>query len=221
MYRAAVDYEEFLTVVIEIEGIMNSRPLTYINSDVEEILTPGHLLIGKRILDENKNEIGEEQSDRVKLSRRAKYLKELTDHYWSRWRKEYLVELRSSHIQNQENSTCIQVGEVVVVQEKTKRNFWRLGLVVKLLNGADEKTRAVVLKTCKNGRTIYINRPIEKIHPLELRSTEIVTDDDIRESEIEKHEPESDNVTINEQNERPRRTAAENGMLIRRLLGYS
>ena len=32
---------------------MNSRPLTYINSDEEEIVTPGHLLIGKRIINEN------------------------------------------------------------------------------------------------------------------------------------------------------------------------
>ena len=53
IFRSSVNYEELLTIVIGIEGIMNSRPLTYINSDVEEILTPGHLLMGKRILDEN------------------------------------------------------------------------------------------------------------------------------------------------------------------------
>ena len=59
MFRSSVSYEEFLTIIIEIEGLMNSRPLTYIDGKDEEILTPGHLLIGRRILDENKDELNE------------------------------------------------------------------------------------------------------------------------------------------------------------------
>lgn len=39
------------TLVVEIEAILNDRPLTYISSDVrdEEPLTPSHLLYSRRI----------------------------------------------------------------------------------------------------------------------------------------------------------------------------
>ena len=49
--RAALIYDELLTLVVETEGVLNSRPLSYISSDdLDEPLTPSHLLIGYRIL---------------------------------------------------------------------------------------------------------------------------------------------------------------------------
>ncbi|GFX81561.1 uncharacterized protein TNCV_4509661 [Trichonephila clavipes] len=43
--------EEFITVIVQIEGILNSRPLTPLSSDTDDfqILTPGHFLIGKPV----------------------------------------------------------------------------------------------------------------------------------------------------------------------------
>jgi hypothetical protein len=44
-------YDELMTAVIEVEGIINSRPLTYMSSgEMLEPLTPSHLLCGRRIL---------------------------------------------------------------------------------------------------------------------------------------------------------------------------
>ncbi|XP_055951669.1 uncharacterized protein LOC129987753 [Argiope bruennichi] len=42
-------YESFLTVINQIESILNSRPLTPLSSDVDDLsaLTPGHFLIGR------------------------------------------------------------------------------------------------------------------------------------------------------------------------------
>ncbi|GBM39815.1 hypothetical protein AVEN_45779-1 [Araneus ventricosus] len=42
--NACLTYEEFLTILIQIEGLLNCRPLTSLSSEVEdlEILTPDH-----------------------------------------------------------------------------------------------------------------------------------------------------------------------------------
>lgn len=40
---AKLSYEELLTVLAEVEGVLKSRPLTYVYSEeVEEPLTPSH-----------------------------------------------------------------------------------------------------------------------------------------------------------------------------------
>ena len=49
--NAHLTQEELLTVVVEVEMIVNSRPLSYVSSeDLKEPLTPSHLLCGRQIL---------------------------------------------------------------------------------------------------------------------------------------------------------------------------
>ena len=40
-----------MTILTEIEGVLNLRPLTYSCEELGEPLTPAHLIIGRRILD--------------------------------------------------------------------------------------------------------------------------------------------------------------------------
>ena len=48
---AKLTYEELMTVIAEVEMILNSRPLSYVSSSEEdEPLTPSHLLHGRRLL---------------------------------------------------------------------------------------------------------------------------------------------------------------------------
>ena len=48
--HAKFTYDELLTVVTEIESILNSRPISFVSSfDIEEPLTPFHLLHGRRL----------------------------------------------------------------------------------------------------------------------------------------------------------------------------
>jgi len=46
-----LNYDELHTVLVEVEGTLNARPLTYVSlDDPEEPLTPSHLMYGRRIL---------------------------------------------------------------------------------------------------------------------------------------------------------------------------
>ena len=48
---AKLSYDELQTTLAEVEMILNSRPLSNASSDdMEEPLTPFHLIIGRRIL---------------------------------------------------------------------------------------------------------------------------------------------------------------------------
>ena len=102
--QASLTPDELLTAIVEIESILNSRPLSYISAgDMEEPLTPSHLLIGRRVLNLPDHldyicEFGDEDFDidSTQLTRRMKHLSNTLNHFWKRWRNEYLAELRES-----------------------------------------------------------------------------------------------------------------------------
>ena len=99
--RARLTYEESETVLVEIECVINSHPLTYVHSDevCEGPLTPSHLVMGRRLL--SQAPVVRDETDTPagngSLSRRATYLKKLLEHFWKRWSREYLLELREDH----------------------------------------------------------------------------------------------------------------------------
>ena len=47
---AKLTYEELNTHLIEVEGVLNSRPLTNLFDEGGEPLTPSHLIMGRRVL---------------------------------------------------------------------------------------------------------------------------------------------------------------------------
>ena len=52
--RAKLTFKELLTVVTEIEMIINCRPLTFVTpTDLEDPLTPSHLINGRRLMNQN------------------------------------------------------------------------------------------------------------------------------------------------------------------------
>ena len=84
LFRASVTYEELQTTIVEVEGIVNSRPLTYAyDNDVEEILTPSHLLLGRRLLSTFEEPFDDGCTvDNAVLTKRMAYLRSLSEHFW-------------------------------------------------------------------------------------------------------------------------------------------
>ena len=156
--QAKLSLDEIHTAIVEIESIINSRPLSYISSsDLEESLTPSHLMIGRRILNLPDNlgyllDPADEEFtvDPTQLRKRARYLSSTLNHFWKRWRSEYLVELREFHRQSNHHfpmQPFIATGDVVVVHdENLPRGFWKLGRVEEVIASRDGRVRGAAVR---------------------------------------------------------------------------
>ena len=163
------------TVLIEIEMVINCRPLTYLYEEVEEALTPSHLVIGRRLMSNFM------KSDAVKvdyssehLNNRYKYLQSVIEHYWKRFSKEYLLELHEHHLythkRNYDEFCKLLVGDVVLIKDDSmKRMEWKKGKVEELIYGDDKKVRGALLKVSQRGKVSYIKRPLQRNVPLEVQ----------------------------------------------------
>jgi len=171
--RSSVDLTTLQTIVVEIEAILNDRPLTHLSSDLddEQPLTPSHLLYGRRITalphpDTDADTLTDPTYGEDDLRRSAARMALLVQHFWQRWKLDYLTSLREFHAATGATGKVrVKVGDVVQIHSDEKSRLkWKLGVVEKLVEGADGLTRSVQLRTSK-GRT---NRPLTKLYPLEI-----------------------------------------------------
>ena len=206
--KTKVTYEELLTLIIETEGVINSRPLCYLYSDssVDEVLTPSHLMFGRRLLSREHSIQHKLESTQENLNKRVKYLNTLIEHFEKRWKREYLMELREhQQINNDLPANQVEVGQVVLLKEdKIPRAKWRLGLITDLLISRDNIVRGCKLRVSDlQGRVKYLKRPINKLSHFEVSSN----------VNSKEEQP------VTKANNRPRRSAAMTGNLIRNLSG--
>lgn len=180
--QAKLSYDELVTVLAEVEAVINSRPIAYVSTvDLDEALTPSHLLIGRRVLDLPDHLYPEPEDFELKsdiLSKRNRYLNHLLSRFWEKWRKEYLLELRNSHRYHRGTSCENQVsaGDVVVVHDDQPRGFWKIGCIEGLLTGRDGTVRgAAVRVSSTNGKCSILERPLQRLHPMEIKSTSTET----------------------------------------------
>ena len=154
--RARLTAEELLTLVLEVEMIINSRPLSYVTQeDFDEPITPSHLLIGRRMLSIPDNLCYSEEVDedfeitQPILSKRMIHLSRTIDRFWTRWRTEYLLQLRDAHRGSAKASTGekIKIDDIVVVHsDDKKRGFWDLGRIEDIIKGRDGKIRSALVR---------------------------------------------------------------------------
>ena len=175
MGNAMLSYFEFETLVIEIEGTLNNRPLTYVSSDCSDLdssaITPSQLLLGRQGND-NSCSADLESNYRTTI-KRLKFQSLLVNQYWKLFYKQYLLGLREHYTKSQRHSAYeIAVGEVVHIYDQGPRSRWRLALVSNLIKGRDGRIRAATVRLPVNGQHhIKLTRPINHLFPLEVRSS--------------------------------------------------
>ena len=196
--------------MVEIESVINARPITYIYDDTNSIsypLTPSDLVYGLRVTSTPNSAHHEIISTPQSLTRRARHHKNLLQQVTKQWRKEYLTSLREQSIARNKGNAVqeISVGDIVLLKnDSTNRIHWKIARVEELIPGADGKVRAAIVKVGNSDkRPTCLRRVIQHLIPIEVKSS--TNNEDTR--------PIAD---VSNQTVRPRRTAAVIGEISRR-----
>ncbi|KAG5865235.1 hypothetical protein JTB14_012055 [Gonioctena quinquepunctata] len=165
IYRVIGDqlltYEEFATLLTEIEALLNSRPLCQLSADptAPEALTPAHFLTLAPL-----RGFPSEKVDNIPVNRldRFQLVDRMVQDFWNRWRLEYLSSLQIRKKWNNQHPN-IAVGTVVILKtDNAPPLHWPLAVVTAVHPGSDGVVRNVTLKTSKG----IFTRPVVKLCPL-------------------------------------------------------
>ena len=169
--RAFLNYTEMLTVLTDIEALINSRPLTYIGDDIRDgrVITPALLAIGR---DPESPSDNLPKKAEVSLSERYRYQQRIQNHFWSRWLQEYLPGLTVRQKWFKDEKPLKEKDVVLISEDNIPRGKWRIGKVAETFPGKDGRIRTVRVQTKKG----MINRPVQKLHLLEEYREQVLSD---------------------------------------------
>lgn len=154
-----MESQQLTNLLADIEAILNSRPLTPLSDDPEDIqaLTPAHFWIGEPLIlppafrPSNPDNV---EGRKLWLERRK-----MLDHFWKRWVEEYLTTLQERKKWRREREN-VRTGRLVLLKdENLPPAQWRMGRILEVFPGKDGLVRNVLVKTEKS----ILKRPVQKL----------------------------------------------------------
>ena len=159
-----INDETFRTFLCEAECIVNSRPLTYETLGDPQSplpLSPMNLLsLKSKIVTQPPGEFDNDANLYCrKYWKRVQYL---TNQFWLRWKKEYLVTLQE-RVKWKKPCRNTKVGDIVLLIEGGMfRNNWGMAIVTGVKQSNDNLVRSVTIRTVHGD----FERPTNKLVPL-------------------------------------------------------
>lgn len=173
--RAKLSYFDLLTLLSNIQNSINSRPLTYMSADKDIVpLTPNTFL---KIHSNSSVAIKMSDDDPLwsqstpaheKLNESCRIISEKFNHFRTIWYESYLLGLReySRDLFQSDWVNRVKIGDVVLIKSPNKiRPFWKMGKILRLYTGNDNRIRSVQIK---RGDGQILNYPINLLFPLEI-----------------------------------------------------
>ncbi|XP_018358678.1 PREDICTED: uncharacterized protein LOC108758299 [Trachymyrmex cornetzi] len=160
---ALLTFEEMTTLLVQIEAILNSRPIVPCSDDPEDfnVLTPGHFLMGC-----TPTVVPEPSLQDTRLSRLSRWqlLRQMIDSFWTRCSKECLQRYHSISKWKRDSNSIAEGSVVLVIDERYPSAKWPLGRIVSVHPGKDGLVRVATVKT----QTSTLKRPIVKLCSLPI-----------------------------------------------------
>lgn len=157
-----LSYEEYTTLICQIEAILNSRPLCSQSSDPNDLipLTPGHFLT----LEPLNSVIPEADLSHLNLNRLSRWqlIQKMQRDFWKRYFLEYVNTLQQ-RFKWADPAKEIEVNDLVLIKNDVVPPLkWPLGRVIEVFPGEDGHIRVATVKTAVG----IFRRPIVKLCPL-------------------------------------------------------
>ena len=165
--NASLTYKELLTLLIQIEAVLNSRPLCPISNDPNNYtaLTPGHFIIGESILSPNEPQYLLKPNHVLK---RWQYVQKLKQQIVNEYKEEYLKRLVNRPKWKQVEKSIKLHDLVLLTEDQLPDTEWPVGRVIEIHAGKDNLVRFVSVKT--NDHKVF-KRPITKLRILQVNCT--------------------------------------------------
>lgn len=151
MGRALLTYEQLNTVLVEIEAVLNSRPISAMSADPTDFsyLTPGHFLTNAPLNSYPEQDVSNTPTNSLKFWSICTSIKQT---FWKQWKNVYLTTLQNRP-KWRSLTPNIAVGSLVILrQDNVPPLQWPMARVVKVFPGADGAVRAIEVKT-SNGHS--------------------------------------------------------------------
>ncbi|KAI5614831.1 hypothetical protein C0J50_10985, partial [Silurus asotus] len=132
--------EDFLsTVLVEVEGILNSKPLGYASTDVADIdpVTPNLLLMGRRDASLPQVAYAPGQMGR----RRWRHCQNIVEQFWISFTRNYLPTLQTRQKWHKALPNLEVDSVVLIVDPQLPRAQWPIGKIQKTLPSSDGRVR--------------------------------------------------------------------------------
>ena len=159
-------YDTFNTTIVEIESILNRRPITQISTDSKDVeaLTPNHLLCPASIGMKQIHMGTADPNDPGGLRSSWKRAQNRINQFWKAFKRDYLSLLHSRPKWRRSRENLAVDDLVIIVNETVARHDWKMGRISKTFSSGPHVRRVEICS--KNGKTVLRDRT--KIVRLEM-----------------------------------------------------
>ena len=166
--KLVLDAEQFEISMIEVEAVVNSRPISYVDREAEtELITPNDFLCVRHpVIPVNWKEV----TPRTPLCELWKKSEQYLEEFWRAWSENYLLAIRERREPmpsgRRDNQKIPKPGELVLMIDPShKRSSSKMAVIERLIPSEDGEIRAAQIRVNTRSRLI---RPITKLASLKL-----------------------------------------------------
>lgn len=153
-------FNELNTILVRIEGLLNSRPLCPVRDDPSDrdFITPAHLIIGAPL-----HVIPWDNVSPSSVRAHWKGMRQRIETVWKKWSREYLHHLQQLN-GREKHGPNLGVGDLVIlIEKKSTPGVWPVARITEVHPGSDGHVRVITVRTASGQ---LLKRAVRGIAPL-------------------------------------------------------